>query len=171
MSVEVPLLKLTALSTSLKPPVATIFLFSGSFSCPSWQSKEETNSHRFVLFLQLLIYLSHCFGIGVALLLIFTSRAADTPRLEGLLFLIEFPSTGGIQHELHGKWGMKGIELSHCSTSAIAQQTFVHHLTSSSALVPSRQWCKQCHLLMLEALGGQWHSFWGWSKKCFWLFS
>lgn len=57
MSVEVPLLKLTALSTSLKPPVATIFLFSGSFSCPSWQSKVETNSHRFVLFLQLLIYI------------------------------------------------------------------------------------------------------------------
>ena len=128
MSVEVPLLMLTTLSPSLRPPATTIFLFSCSFSCPFWQSKVDTNSHRFVLFLQLLIYLFHCFGIGVALLLIFTSRAVDTPCLECSLFLIEF-----------SQYWSNYLKLSHFSTSAIAHQTFVHHWTSSSALVPSCQ--------------------------------
>ena len=89
MSVEVPLVTLMALSPSLKPPATTIFLFSDSFSCPSLQSKVETNSHRFVLFLQFLIYLSHCFGIGVALVLI-SVYFKGSGALERSLFLTEF---------------------------------------------------------------------------------
>ena len=87
---HVTVLLLTAFPPSLNPALMVIFfLFSGSLSCLIWQGEVHKKSQRFALFLQLLIYLSHCFEIGVVLLQIFTSRAVDAPRLERSLFLID----------------------------------------------------------------------------------